>query len=151
MPETVDQARVDPAKALELCLKETECVIYHSDNIEPPCTHDSKHCPACVCHGTSRVPLLDQKLVRIECKEWHSYGSHPDRPRLSCVEAGCRGWVPSIDPWDYVRAAWQRTDLPVQVCADIMAAIKMALDHNEDPGLAAFDVVWGALVGKERL
>ncbi len=34
------------------------------------------------------------KGVRVECSEWHSVGSAPDRLRLTCEEVGCRGWVP---------------------------------------------------------
>ena len=57
-----------------------------------------------------------------------------------------RRWTPTTDPWLYVRAAWQLTTLPVAVCANIMAAIKMALDHGDDPGEAAFQVVADSLL-----
>ena len=101
-----------------------------------------------LCHGTGRVPLLDPEKVRIPCRK----RAYPKRvsPNAQCPKCFGSGWTLSTDPWVYVIAAWQLTSLPVQVCADIMAAIKMGFDHGENPGLAVFDVVYEALVGKEK-
>ena len=152
-PQMPTQVWVDQAKALGLCERMTECPNALQAGTAKFCEADVAvgiYADA-LCGGTGRVPLLDPEKVQYT------------GPHAICVGAkGCRcnwtrasdcqgrGWIPSTDPQVYVQAAWQRTDLPVAVCASIMAAVKMALDHGEDFVLAAFDVVYDALVGKEK-
>ncbi len=35
-----------------------KCPIYHSDNIGPVCTHESPHCPNCICGGSGEIDYL---------------------------------------------------------------------------------------------
>ena len=94
-------------KALALCLLTTDCdgaqIAFSGERDEQKlCVHDA--------HAhTGRIPLLDPKLVRVECVACAGTGvgyypySHQEAVCLVCQG---RGWTPSTDPWAYVRAAW---------------------------------------------
>ena len=139
---------IDPSQALELCEKTTKCPgEYH--NLPPEHSNESYHClarntraPLPSCDGTGRVPLLDPEKVRDMC---------PPVRHGSCVHglySQCRGrgWTPSTDPWDYVRAAWKQVEFANQ----LRASVTRALGEDVDPGPAVFGVVYRVLV-KEGL
>ena len=101
----------------------------------------------CSCQPSGgRIPLLDPKLVREQCGSTHgSLGGYKawEIGGSAHTEAGCPSWVPSTDPWAYVRAAWEPERYHLRLAAK--DAIVTALDHKQDPGQAAFDVVAKAM------
>lgn len=170
MPQTFE------AKALKLCLLETECPNIQQEKAIWPTKRTPHTCEKC--GGTRRVPLLDPKLVRVECacetninlavrrlyKEGHfgdaicaeclkSYSSSYDgRHSDSCTNCqGCR-WTPRTDPQVYIQAAWNVG--PTVFSPDRQSVAKLAmmqaLSRGQDFVLAAFDVVWESLMGKEK-
>ena len=61
------------------------------------------HVSTCLdCKGTGLRYLLD---VREPCKDWHSIGTDPDRPRLTCAEAGCLGFKVTENVWKWITEA----------------------------------------------
>ena len=133
------------SKAQELCELMTKCPQgSYAFKGEPDqvwlCPHGE--------HGyTGQVPLLDPKLVRVECpplKDGHC---------LHGLNFPCRGlgWMPSTDPWAYVRAAWPL--LPNQQQRDgqaqVLFSVEWALDEGDDPGPEVFAMVAEALL-KEK-
>jgi len=105
------------------------------------------------------IPLLDPDGkfgLRVACgvryfdsdilfPEEHKYV--PGKFGRECSCQG-RGWIPSQDPWAYVRAAWPHLDHYKWQLA-IKVAFVDALEAGEDPGEAALAVVVEALSGKE--
>ena len=133
--------------ALKLCLLETRCPCICHRNL------DVNHIgPQCSCNDTGRIPLLDPKLVRVECpsrydRHWHK--------TVYTAPGTCKNWTPSTDPWAYVRAAWP---LVVDKQWFVLQAVEQSLNRLSvetgapaplDPGPAAFDVVAKALL-KEK-
>ena len=150
-------SQIDQAQALELCWKRTECLgckgtgidIHYSgqQGIGRPCKSG--------CKGTGRVPLLDPEIVRVKCPlgglESHYDPKNHIHPSDPCQG---RGWIPSTDPWAYVRAAWPSI---VDQQWFVLQAVERALNNISaetgmpdplDPGPAAFDVVYEALKEK---
>ena len=151
MPEIIDQAKV-----LELCLLEKECPcdgrqLHPDENLTSGTwCEPGRHSKRCPCKGTGCVPLLDPKNeipLRLDCpgpvilKE----------TRLHPIGCQCKGTtlIPSTDPWAYVNAAWDRL-ITVDKCYRVIGAIEQELDNYNNPGLAAFNVVYAALV-EEKL
>ena len=141
--------QIDPAKALELCLLETECKEdgYHSVGGDNPRNPASSDCPSC--RGTGRVPLLDPQRVQVECPAPSGH--------LSWCRCQGSGWVPSTDPWAYASAmvlAFPNEDCSIDLLPQVDAQGRVTwvaemLDRaatGETPGLAAFYVVHEALV-----
>jgi len=87
--------------------------------------------------------------LRGQCKERSLWPV--DQPYLQsefwahkfCTYCQGRGWVPTDDPWVYVRAGWPVLNNPRKPAFEgaIVQAISKALDERVDPGQAAFDVV----------
>lgn len=147
MPQTFE------AKALALCEMETEC------SAQPVFIGHTVLCPG-GCNATGHVPLLDPKLVRKRCPQCELANCSKDS-QCNCIDCELRGWVPSTDPWAYVIAAgkyWRslvanamQSVIVIRREAAIMEAAGTAVfTRQEDPGLAAFDVVWESLVGEEK-
>ena len=155
-------AQIDPAKALELCERMTKCncgchgYFGQGDNgpLNPLCK-ESK------CTGL--VPLLDKEKVQTICP-CLTFGVEGKIDALrNCGYAGpcellgkhssdclaCNGYdyKPSTDPWDYVMAAWKL--LTREQVQALLASVFFALQEQQDPGLAVFEVVYKALTGEK--
>ena len=143
---------------LALCLLEQECSTCNGRGLVagiivlhkcPTCPADKTRRPV-GWTGTGRVPLLDPKLVRLPrhvlgCPEYGAAVSDDHEPNPLC-----RGFEPSCEPWDYVRAA---APFPADVMHDIEVAMTEALvkaDKRLSPSLAAFQVVAEALLKEEK-
>ena len=95
--------------------------------------------------------------LRVECNATLTFQGEPSLPLThwhdeDFSEPPCRGWIPTTDLWAYVKAAW-----PYGFSSEsrilrlrITNAIVGALNNHLDPGQAAFDVVWKAMMVKER-
>ena len=111
-------------RVLWLAEREEDCLVYHSTNIEPGCTHTSLHCSICICHGTGKVPRYP--MLRQECLAcrgagiealwidvYDAQGRRTTQPKdcicSRCVaevdrRKGC-GWVPDMSLEALVEAA----------------------------------------------
>lgn len=131
----------DKQTALKLCLLERQTCGYFGSTLFTECWCPEGDCP---CHSIGfqevhgHIPLLDPKLVRVECAERH-YGQGGFGDPISCAEAGCLGFTPSTDPWAYVTASME--NLGHAALGWLQDAIWDALWEKQDPGLAAFTVV----------
>lgn len=85
----------------------------------------------------------------------------PVLAQQECPYVGCcrgRGWNPNPDPWVHVSAAWdvKRAAFPdhnlwPDLWKRIIHSIETALHAGQDPGPAAFDVVWAVLEGSGEI
>ena len=145
-------SQIDLAKALELCEMTKECPDCRGTGVSYT-TH--KTCLCSLERLVGRVPLLDPERVRVKCPlgglESHYDPKNHIHPSDPCQG---RGWIPSTDPWAYVRAAWPSI---VDQQWFVLQAVERALNNISaetgmpdplDPGPAAFDVVYEALKEK---
>ena len=78
-------------RLLWLAEQEVDCPIYHSNNIEPTCTHITPHCLTCVCGGTGKVPRFP--MLREECSTFEGVPIEDWRDHERCDLCWGRGWV----------------------------------------------------------
>jgi len=157
-------------KLLALCLREVACPTCGGTNIHPQdkeprialADQFRGDCPKC---WYGKVYLLDpggKFGLRVKCpndretRNAHAMvGMLAETPEEEAELPSCcqgRGWIPTTDLWAYVKAAW-----PYGFSSEsrilrlrITNAIVGALNNHLDPGQAAFDVVWKAMMVKER-
>ena len=164
------QAMPEPTlqdKRLALCEMTTECLSYYQGAAVHPVDCFGG------CKGTRKVYLLDPDGkfgLRVKCSDCFGDGKQR-QPKVGgmalagawyetepidepCPRCQGRGWISTTDLMACARAAWVLADLPDGTCGDtlaarIMIAIQDAFNAKRDPGQAAFDVVWKAMLGEK--
>ena len=147
--------KIDSKDALKLCLLEQKCPSHEWTSIPGKVLEDGNQvadtlepCPTCGNYLSGRIPLLDPKLVRVECDSEECEAAIPvpgEEPE--CAVCQGRGWIPSVDPWAYVLAAWQEVGFEKR--QEVLWAITDSLYTGQDPGAIAFKVVAEALLKGE--
>ncbi|MBI2020203.1 hypothetical protein HYS94_02170 [Candidatus Daviesbacteria bacterium] len=108
----------------------------------------------CKCDGTGHVYLLDpdgEFELRVKCPNWKLRHS-VQGSAYGCGVCENRGWIPTDDPWAYVRAAVHIYRPLGEKDFDLKTALETAFKQwlwsweDPDPGEAAFKVVVEALL-----